>query len=58
MQNDLIVNLITKVPYPFVKRHDRNLYADHQELDPLKLIKKVLIASTLGYFVGKFIKRK
>jgi hypothetical protein len=30
----------------------------HPEVDPLQLMKKCLVASFAGYWVGKFLKRK
>ena len=58
MQNDIILNLLTKIPYPFINRHNRNIYSTYEHLDPIKLFKNIIIASSCGYFIGKIMKRR
>jgi hypothetical protein len=56
MEQDIVVRISQLVPYPWVSRMDRKVYAAHPELDPVRLAKWSLIAGVAGYWLAK-IKR-
>lgn len=58
MESDLIFRVLTEVNYPLLYRHDRSIYKSAPQIDPLELMKKGMIASFVGYWVGKFSNRK
>lgn len=58
MQHDSVIQMIAKLPFPLIHRHDRALYHQHPQADPVALFKHCLVASFAGYWVGKFKGRK
>ena len=53
MHTDPLIQTLSKMPYPFINRHDRTLYQHHPHADPLRTFKHSLIAGLTGYWVGK-----
>lgn len=58
MESDIVLRALMKVGYPWIYRHDRRVYEKYTKIDPLELMKNCIIASSIGYLVGKLMKRR
>lgn len=57
MEDSFVYNLIKNCKYPFIVRQDRiKLYKERPDMDYVYLFKRIVYASTAGYFLGSFFK--
>ena len=53
-----IYQFIRNSGFPIIVRHDRQIYkTEPQFLDPVNLFRRVILAGTAGYFIGRKVNR-